>query len=398
MIDFTKEKLPPIFCRNHRKCYLDPVRQKLIYITPEETVRQQVIAWLLQKCEVPHDMIRVEESLLHYGVETKRRADIIVDAISKKDNLIHPLVVIECKATGVLLGMKASDQMIDYSEKLGCYYMVMTNGTETFCYHYDMESDQYMEINDLPDYQKLLQGDFIYRKPAEIPRRLSWNEIMEDDGWRDYIGSDMGDSTPEPVLQMATNLWECLLYPESCFPAGDYGLFMLKEDLGVRLLEYGNAAGGKFSGPYRSFLVEYDGNTEIVSLGLSIYITWAHPDVSKTVLNVVIDNEKTAHHALQLVLDDNVRVVGKNCFFYHHGRIAVGKVGSGKVSELRIFVEDREPELVSGKQFFLGKLTNNRLWNLDDPEIINLIRNLISYALIRDEYRAFVKENANYMI
>lgn len=343
-------------------------------------------------------MIRVEESLLHYGVETKRRADIIVDAISKKDNLIHPLVVIECKATGVLLGMKASDQMIDYSEKLGCYYMVMTNGTETFCYHYDMESDQYMEINDLPDYQKLLQGDFIYRKPAEIPRRLSWNEIMEDDGWRDYIGLDMGDSTPEPVLQMATNLWECLLYPESCFPAGDYGLFMLKEDLGVRLLEYGNAAGGKFSGPYRSFLVEYDGNTEIVSLGLSIYITWAHPDVSKTVLNVAIDNEKTAHHALQLVLDDNVRVVGKNCFFYHHGRIAVGKVGSGKVSELRIFVEDRAPELVSGKQFFLGKLTNNRLWNLDDPEIINLIRNLISYALIRDEYRAFVKENANYMI
>ena len=68
------------------------------------------------------------------------------------------------------------------------------------------------------------------------------------------------------------------------------------------------------------------------------------------------------------------------------------------MSELRIFVEDRAPELVSGKQFFLGKLTNNRLWNLDDPEIINLIRNLISYALIRDEYRAFVKENANYMI
>lgn len=69
-------------------------------------------------------------------------------------------------------------------------------------------------------------------------------------------------------------------------------------------------------------------------------------------------------------------------------------VGSGKVDELRIFVEERAPELVSGKQFFLGKLTNDGLWNLKDPEIKQLIRNLISYALIRDEYRMFVKENA----
>ena len=109
---------------------------------------------------------------------------------------------------------------------------------------------------------------------------------------------------------------------------------------------------------------------------------------------MAIDNEESAHHALQLVLDDNVRIVGEKCFFYHHGRIAVGKIGSGKVDELRTFVEDRAPELISGKQFFLGKLTNDRLWNLDDPEVTNLIKNLISYALIRDEYRAFVKKNA----
>ena len=162
----------------------------------------------------------------------------------------------------------------------------------------------------------------------------------------------------------------------------------------MRLLEYGNASGGKFSGPYRSFLVEYQGSTEIVSIGLSIYVTSAHQDVNKTVLNVAIDNEKTVHHALQLVLDDNVREVGRNCFFYHHGRIAVGKIGSGKVDELRAFVEDKAPELVSGKQFFLGKLANDRLWNLDDSEVTAFIKNLISYALIRDEYRVFIKKNA----
>ncbi len=392
-MDFTKEKLPPVFRRNNRECYLDPIRQKLIYITPEETVRQQVIQWLLRECEVPADMIRVEENLSAYGVKTRRRADIIVDAFSEKDGLIHPLVVIECKAPGVLLGLKTSDQMVDYSEKLGCYYMVMTNGAGTFCYHYDVESGEYQPIDGLPPYEKILQGEYTYLKPLDVPQRLTWKEIMNENGWQDYIWADMGDATPEPILKAATNLWECLLYPEHKFPAGDYGLFIMKEDLGVRLLEYGNAAGGKFSGAYRSFLVEYEGSTEIVSIGMSIYVTWAHQDINKTVLNVAIDNEKTAHHALQLVLDDNVRVVGEKCFFYHHGRIAVGKIGSGKVDELRTFVEDRAPELLSGKQFLLGKLTNDRLWNLDDPEVMNLIKNLISYALIRDEYREFVKKN-----
>jgi hypothetical protein len=40
----------------------------------------------------------------------------------------------------------------------------------------------------------------------------------------------------------------------------------------------------------------------------------------------------------------------------------------------------------------MGSLTYDRDWELDDPEVIKLMENLISYALIRDEYRAFVKE------
>ena len=38
--DLSKAQLPPIYKRDGRDCYLDPIRQKLIFITPEETVRQ----------------------------------------------------------------------------------------------------------------------------------------------------------------------------------------------------------------------------------------------------------------------------------------------------------------------------------------------------------------------
>ena len=46
-IDLSKQPLPKIYTRKGRECYLDPIRKKLIYITPEETVRQQVISHLL---------------------------------------------------------------------------------------------------------------------------------------------------------------------------------------------------------------------------------------------------------------------------------------------------------------------------------------------------------------
>ena len=38
-------------------------------------------------------------------------------------------------------------------------------------------------------------------------------------------------------------------------------------------------------------------------------------------------------------------------------------------------------------------ITNDRLWQLDDPEVIEVVVNMISYAIVRDEYREFVKKN-----
>lgn len=117
------------------------------------------------------------------------------------------------------------------------------------------------------------------------------------------------------------------------------------------------------------------------------------PDTVKTCLVVAHDDEKVAHHALQLVIDDNLIVSGDIVEFYHHGRIAVGRMGRGKIDELRQFVAAKRPELISGKKFYLGKVINDRLWRLDGPEVIQLIVNLISYAMLRDEYRDFVKKN-----
>jgi len=40
----------------------------------------------------------------------------------------------------------------------------------------------------------------------------------------------------------------------------------------------------------------------------------------------------------------------------------------------------------------LGTLKNDRLWYIDDKELVDFIENLITYALIRDDYRISVKK------
>lgn len=390
--DITAQRLPKIYKRGNKDCYLDPVRKKLIYITPEETVRQKVISYLIDVLDVPAEMISVEAHLSHYGVHSKRRADIIVHG-TDSEGVLRPVAIVECKAPGIILGEKAADQITDYCNSLGCDFAMMVNDCESFTYHYDEKKDEYIQIDGLPKYPELLENKFSEFIPGEFPARIAHDKISAFlKANLDEYSPDISNLTEHSLACAAFNLLEGLLDPRHQLPKRNYDLFSLIEDYGVRTLSYGNAAGGNFSGLYRSFIIDVNGSTEFVSIGLSTYATFARPDDVKTVLNVAVDNEKESHHALQLVLDDNVEYSGNRFTFLHHGKIAVSNKGSGKVEELREFIKARRPQLIYGKQFCMGTLVNDRNWDLDDTEVVNLIENLISYALIRDEYRKEVKQ------
>lgn len=390
--DISKQRLPVVYKRGNKDCYLDPVRKKLIYITPEETVRQKVISYLVDDLNVPAEMISVESHLSHYGVQSKRRADIIVHG-ADNEGVLRPVAIVECKAPGIILGEKAAVQITDYCNSLGCDFAMMVNDCESFTYHYDEKRDEYVQIEGLPKYTDLLENKFSVFDPGEFPARISQKEISKflKENLDEY-DPNISNLTEHNLACAAFNLLEGLLDPRHKLPKRHYDMFTLIEDYGVRTLSYGNASGGSFDGLYRSFIIETNGSTEFVSIGLSTYATYAHPNDVKTSLNVAIDNEKESHHALQLVLDDNVERSGDRFTFLHHGKIAVSNKGSGKVDELREYIATSRPQLIYGKKFLLGTLVNDRDWHIDDPEVVKLIENLISYALIRDEYRSEVKQ------
>lgn len=377
--------LPPIYKRCGKECYLDTVRKKLIFITPEETVRQKVVSYLVEDLKIPLDMIYIEESLSHYGINSKRRADIVIHKYNDKDNSIEPIAVIECKAPGVILGDNAAKQVIDYANDLLCDYIMLTDGESTACFKFDEENQNYIEIESLLQYSQMLEGKYVPLESEPVPPRAEFYELEQR--LNEYRNYDIGIDTIQSKAVAITNLWECLLDCDHKMPTGKYDIFNLLEDYGIRALSYGNASGGSFSGSYRSFLVEVKGSTEFVSIGISPYITSEKKNIQKTTINVAIDNEKKAHHALQLVVDENMKVTEQTCSFYHHGRIAIGNLGSGKINELREHVYLRYPKIIYENKFYLGTLFNDRLWYMDDKDIIVLMENLISYALVRDEYR-----------
>ncbi len=391
-----KPELPPVYKRNGRDCYLDPIRKKLIYITPEETVRQKAISYLVTYLKVPAEMIVVEQHLSHYGIHSKKRADIVIHKVDK-ENIERPVAVIECKAPEVYLDIKAQDQMLEYCDLIGANYAMLSNGIEQYCFIYDDDSKSYIPLTDLPNYDDMCKGEYEAWDMEEPPERIPFSELQAylqkefDACGEDDFGTDISKLTPMPLAVPLFNLWEGLLDTSIKMPAGDYGLFRLIEDYGIRMVSYGNASGGKFYGPYRSFLVQAGENTEFYSIGITTYWKGSTPSNVKTCICVAHDDEKESHHALQLVADDNLAVRGNAVGFYHTGRIAIGNIGSGKIEELRRFVQERYPKIIAGNKFYLGRLVNDKLWRLDDPDVIQLVVNLISYAMIRDEYRDYVK-------
>lgn len=281
-IDFSKQQLPKKFKRQGKDCYLDPIREKLIFITPEETVRQQVISYLLNVLNVPAKMLDVEVHLSHYGIKSRHRADILINKYNEETKALEPLCVIECKAPEIMLGENAQNQMMDYCDELCCDYCMITNGYDIQCFHYDINTNSYISIKELPKYLELVKGEYVELPGVKIPPRLKLEELYENENWKAYALSDMGESLKKELAIPMVNLWECLIYSEHKLPKRKFKLFSVIDDMGLRLLSYGNASGGIFQGPYRSFMIDYNGSTEIVSLGFSTYVTSAKPDLVRT--------------------------------------------------------------------------------------------------------------------
>jgi len=127
----------------------DPVRRRFVSLTPEEWVRQNFMAWLIQHKNYPSGLIAVEKEIIYNNL--KKRYDIVVF------NKAHaPEVIIECKAPHINITQNVFDQIAVYNMKMKVRYLMVTNGMEHFCCTVDFEKKNYSFLETIPDYTDLM--------------------------------------------------------------------------------------------------------------------------------------------------------------------------------------------------------------------------------------------------
>lgn len=122
----------------------DPLRKKWVVRTPEEEVRQSVIAWLRDAKGVPVGLMESEYGFLYN--RRRYRADVLVF-----DRQLQPLVLVECKAPGVRIDGKVVEQVVRYTRVLTVRYVLVTNGARTLLLGRRDDGSGYDPLSGMPD-------------------------------------------------------------------------------------------------------------------------------------------------------------------------------------------------------------------------------------------------------
>ncbi len=135
----VKEGKPRIF---------DPIRKKLVALTPEEWVRQNFIRFLIHEKNVPASLMAIEMSFKLHGMQ--KRSDIVVFSSETQ-----ALLIVECKSPDVRITQQVFDQIARYNMKLLVSYLVVTNGLDHFCCRIDLPNKTYHFLDDIPGYTSI---------------------------------------------------------------------------------------------------------------------------------------------------------------------------------------------------------------------------------------------------
>ena len=131
--------------RENKRYIFDVVRKKDILLTPEEWVRQHLIAFFIKDLCYPQGLMSVEKNI-KYG-DLDKRWDLAVFNTNQDCFLL-----MECKAPNVKITKTVFEQSLLYYKKLQADYLVMSNGLNHVIMKKNKSSNQFEKIDVFPNY------------------------------------------------------------------------------------------------------------------------------------------------------------------------------------------------------------------------------------------------------
>jgi len=106
------------------KMLFNPVTRQMVADRPEERVRLRTIEFLCRRAGFSLNRMNTEQGLHRgFGGSSMQRTDIVCF-----DGQHRPLLLVECKAEGVLIDEKVAIQSAQYNRSVQAPYILLTNG------------------------------------------------------------------------------------------------------------------------------------------------------------------------------------------------------------------------------------------------------------------------------
>ncbi len=120
------------------------VRKKFLALTPEEWVRQHLIAFLHNDLGYPLSLMKIERQVK--GGQRTKRADLIIFNTKGMPNLL-----VECKAPTEKLDRETFFQVGRYNRYLNAALLLISNGMEHYCCQVT-ETNEFKFLEQIPAY------------------------------------------------------------------------------------------------------------------------------------------------------------------------------------------------------------------------------------------------------
>ena len=297
---------------------------------------------------------------------------------------VRDLFIIECKdpenEKQIISEYAIEKQIERYATILKPIFTIITN--DRYIIGKDLRNNS--DFNYIPSLEDIINNKIKYEKakpfiwkrcPIFIRDSKEVYEALIEIGYLSKV-------TKESILPNIIQLMDLFLDTKSSFKSTILSdKFILKEDLKLRLSNFGYAGSSGLIGDYRCLLLE-DKNGNCRILGYSIYRQGSRG----TYLSISVDNRKGL--ALELQLDKFLTTIGTSEYqIIHNGAMAVGHKGSIKPSVVLEYVKKNAPFLIENGKVLLGTFKLNKHLKFQHKEVQDFILRTATYAILREELR-----------